>query len=63
MKKPFTSLAAVVFAGVCAAHAVRLCLGWEVTVHGAQIPLWLSGLGMVVTAGLSVMLWRESRER
>jgi len=59
--RPFTTIAALIFAAVCAAHAVRLCLGWDVTVNGIHIPVWLSGIGMIVTGGLSVMLWRESR--
>jgi hypothetical protein len=59
--KPFTKIASVVFAIVCLGHVVRLSFGWDVSVHGAPIPMWVSVVGAVATAILSVMLWRESR--
>jgi len=61
--RPFTTIAALIFAVVCVAHAVRLCLGWEIIMNGIHIPVWPSGLAMIVTGGLSFMLWRESRSK
>lgn len=61
MKKPFTLLAVLVFAIVALVHLLRLVFGWEVTINGAAVPLWMSVLGIVIAAGLAVMLWRESR--
>jgi len=61
--KPFTTIAAVVFAIVAVVHLHRLVLGWQVIVNGVEIPLWASAVGFVIAAGLSVMLWRERRER
>ena len=58
--KPFTRIASVVFALVCLAHVTRLSFGWDVAIHGVFIPAWVSVVGMVATAVLSVMLWRES---
>ena len=60
--KPFTAIAAVVFAVVALLHVLRLFQGWEVTINGMAVPLWVSVVGMVVAAGLAVMLWREARE-
>lgn len=60
--KPFTTIAAVIFAVVAVVHVVRLYFGWEVTVHGVAIPTWASWLGLVIAAGLAVMLWREARK-
>lgn len=62
MNKPFTMLAVLVFALVAIIHLLRLVYGWEVTINGAAVPMWASGLGLVVVGGLAVMLWRESRE-
>ena len=59
--RPFTAIAALFFAVVCVAHIIRLCLGWEITMNGIQIPVWLSGIAIIVTGGMSFMLWRESR--
>ncbi len=60
--KPFTTVAAVLFALIAFAHLLRLLLGWEVTVNGMVVPEWASGPGLVITAGLALMLWRESRK-
>jgi len=38
---------------------LRFILRWEVTLNGAPVPLWLSGLVAVLAAGLAVMVWRE----
>jgi hypothetical protein len=62
MKKPFTLLAVLIFAIVALVHLLRFVFGWEVTLAGAAVPLWASALGIVIGAGLAVMLWRESRK-
>ena len=62
MKKPFTSLAVLLFAVVALVHLLRLVFGWEVTINGAAVPQWASILGIVIAAGLAAMLWRESRK-
>jgi hypothetical protein len=59
--KPFTSIAIVIFALIAFAHLCRLIWGCEVVVSGTVIPLWVSVVGLIVSAGLAVMLWRESR--
>jgi len=61
MKKPFTMVAVLIFAVVALVHVLRLVFGWEVTIAGAAVPTWASVLGIVIAAGLAVMLWRESR--
>ena len=62
MKKPFTILAVLVFAIVAVVHLLRLIFGWEVTVNGAVVPIWLSAVGLVVAGGLAAGLWWESRK-
>ena len=62
MKTPFTSLAVLVFAVVALVHVLRLVFGWDVTINGAAVPMWASALGILIAAGLAVLLWRESRK-
>lgn len=59
--KPFTTLAVAVFALIALAHVYRLATGCEVIVNGSVVPMWVSVVGLVVTAGLAVMVWREAR--
>jgi hypothetical protein len=42
-------------------HVLRLLFGWEATIAGLAVPLWVSLLGTVIAGGLAVMVWRESR--
>lgn len=59
--KTVTKLASILFAAVALGHVARLCFGWEVTINHWPLPLWVSVVGAVVPAGLSVALWRASR--
>jgi hypothetical protein len=61
MKKPFTMIAVGMFVLVALVHVFRLVFGWEVTIQGSVVPMWVSVLGAVIAGGLAVMLWRESR--
>ena len=59
--KPFSTIAALVFALVAAVQLLRFVLGWEVVVNGMSVPLWASAIAFLVAAGLAVMVWREAR--
>jgi hypothetical protein len=59
--KPFTAATLVILALVAIVHVLRLLLGWSVTVNGTDIPMWVSAVAFVITAGLAVGLWRETR--
>jgi len=59
--KPFTMLAAALFALMALAHAYRLATNCEVAIGGNVLPLWVSWIGLALTALLAVMLWREGR--
>jgi hypothetical protein len=59
--KTFTAITIAVLSLVAVVQLTRLVLGWEISVNGTIIPLWASGIALVVSAGLAFMLWRESR--
>jgi uncharacterized membrane protein HdeD (DUF308 family) len=62
MKKPFTIIAIGLFSLIAALQLLRFILGWEVTVNGLSIPVWVSGIAFVVAGGLAVMVWLEARK-
>jgi hypothetical protein len=57
--KLFTTVTVVLLVLIAIVHALRLWLGWEVTVNGITIPMWASAAGFFVAAGLAIGLWRE----
>ena len=59
--KPFTTIAVVLFALIAVLQLLRFILGWEITVNGLIVPVWLSAIAFVITAGLAIMVWREAR--
>lgn len=62
MKKPFTSLAAIIFAVITLVHLLRLMYGWVVNIAGGNVPMWTSVLGVVIAGVLAAGLWWESRK-
>ncbi len=59
MNKPFTRAAVALLSLIALLQLVRFLLGWTVTVNGAFIPVWASGVACVVLAVLALMTWRE----
>ena len=59
--KPFTTIAVIVLLLIALLQLFRFLLGWEVTLNGATVPVWLSGIAFVVAGGLGAMVWREHR--
>ena len=58
--RPFTAIAVIVLSLVAVLQLLRVALGWEVTVNGAQVPLWASVIACVVAAVLAFGLRREA---
>ena len=56
-------VASAVFGLVGLLQLIRLVRGWEVIINHREIPLWFSGLAVVVMASLSIWLFRLSRVR
>ena len=61
MKRPFTLIAAMIFALITVLHAYRLITQFQVTAGNHTLPLWLSIVGIVVAGILAFGLYRESR--
>jgi hypothetical protein len=61
MKKPFTFTAVILFSMMALLQLLRFTLGWEITVNGVTVPVWVSGIAFVIAAGLAVTVWRETR--
>jgi hypothetical protein len=59
--KPFTLLAAVIFALMAVAHLYRVLTHFQIIVGNHEIPETASWLGIAITLVLAVMLYRESK--
>ncbi len=59
--RPFTWIAAALFALAAIVHIVRLVRPFQVTIGSHLIPMWCSYVAIVVAAFLSWMLCREAR--
>lgn len=54
-------VAAVIFGLFAVVHLLRLFIGFDVIIGTLNIPLWASGIAILVLAALSVWLFRLSR--
>ena len=61
--RPFTLIAAGVFALMALAHAYRLAWPFAVRFGDFLLPEWASWIGLAVAALLSTMLFKERRSR
>lgn len=59
--KPATTVASIFLGLVAFLHLIRAVLGVEITVGMSVVPMWMSWAAVVVTGGLSLLLWRENR--
>ncbi|MDO8543085.1 MAG: hypothetical protein Q7S40_21845 [Opitutaceae bacterium] len=53
-------VAATIFGLVCLAQLFRLLLKVDIAIGSFHVPLWPSGIAVLVTAALCVWLWRLS---
>jgi hypothetical protein len=60
-RKPFTLIAAILFAAMAALHLYRLAMPFDVAIGGHAIPYGASLVAVVLLAFLAIMLFRESR--
>ncbi len=59
--KPAALIATMILTLVALAHLLRIILRVEVTAGGTPIPMWLSGVAVVLAGGVAIMLWSEGR--
>ena len=59
--KPFTWIAAAIFALMAIIHVVRVFTHFQIIIGSHAIPEWVSMVAAVVTVFLSWMLCREAR--
>ncbi len=59
--KPFTLIAAVLFAIMALLHVYRLATHFQVIIGSHTVPQEASWIGVAVLGLLSIMLFRESR--
>ena len=59
--RPFTLIAAALFAVMAGAHGYRLLTNFEIMVGSRPIAGWVSVFALVLTLVLAVGLWREAR--
>jgi hypothetical protein len=57
----FFLIAAAVFLLIALLHAVRLLQGWQVTIGGAVVPIWVSWIGLAIAAFLAYEGFRLSK--
>lgn len=60
-RKPFTLIAAIIFGLMALLHVYRIFTHFQVIVGSHTIAQEASYIALLVTAGLSYMLYRESR--
>ncbi|HMC26404.1 MAG TPA: hypothetical protein VKM56_01280 [Verrucomicrobiae bacterium] len=53
--------ASIIFGLMCLGQLCRLLTRAEVVVQGHPVPLWASGLGVVIAGSLSIWLWKLSK--
>ena len=54
-------VAGLIFGLMCLAQLLRLLINPRVLVAGYQVPLWPSGLALVILGGMSIWMWKLSR--
>ena len=59
--KPARTVAVVFLVLMAILQGCRLLFSWSVSVNGIAVPLWASGVALVVVLSIAVSLWREAR--
>jgi hypothetical protein len=59
--KPFTWIAAAIFALMAVVHVLRLFTHFQILIGSHSIPEWVSGVAALFTAFMSWMLCRGAR--
>ena len=60
-QKNYLQITAVIFLVIAVLQALRLVLGWHAEIGGWEVPLWLSGIAVVVAGTLSYLGFKLSK--
>ena len=63
MKKPITTIVALLFALGSMVHLYRLYAKFQIMVGNHNVPIWASVVAIIVAAALSYGLFKESKEK
>jgi hypothetical protein len=58
----FSLNTAVIFSLIALLHAIRLLRGWQVTIEGAVVPIWISWIALVIAAYLAYEGFRLAKK-
>lgn len=61
-KQTYYYAASGVFLLVAFAHLARILNGWEVTISGVEIPMWMSSVAVVIAGYLAVSGFQFGRK-
>jgi uncharacterized membrane protein len=59
----FSLTTAVLFFLIALLHAARLLRGWQVTIEGAVVPIWISWIGLAIAAYLAYEGFRLAKAK
>jgi hypothetical protein len=52
-QRSFCLITSILFLLMALLHAVRLLQGWQVTIGGAVVPIWVSWIGLAIAGFLA----------
>jgi len=59
----FSLNTAVIFLLITFLHAIRLLRGWQVTIEGAVVPIWISWIALAIAAYLAYEGFRLAKTK
>jgi hypothetical protein len=60
-QRSFFLITSILFLLIAFLHAIRLLQGWQVTIGGAVVPLWVSRIGLAISGFLAYEGFRLGR--
>jgi hypothetical protein len=60
-QRTFSLVTAALFFLIALLHAVRLFRGWQVTIEGAVVPIWISWIGLAIASYLAYEGYRSRK--
>jgi hypothetical protein len=59
----FSLNTAVIFLLIALLHAIRLLRGWQVTIEGAVVPIWISWMALAIASYLAYEGFRLAKTK